>query len=219
MDIEDIPSPWLTGIQDEFFDGKLAPMIETNRGCPFTCTFCVQGVRKYTRRSTTSRWIASRRRSSYIGQAAFKSQSPNGGHAALSPTPTTACIERDIEISALHRRDAEGLRLADIHQRHDGKEQAGAHHQVGREGERRAWCVYQAVQSHRRGDCCATSSDREHQHGGVRGSSMIHVRGRGLRSLSDLILGLPGETLQLPPRGPQSAARRGHRTRCTSSRP
>ena len=29
---------------------------------------------------------------------------------------------------------------------------------------------------------------------------MIHVRGRGLRSLSDLILGLPGETLRIAPR-------------------
>ena len=28
---------------DEFFDGKLAPMIQTNRGCPFSCTFCVDG--------------------------------------------------------------------------------------------------------------------------------------------------------------------------------
>ncbi len=52
-EVDEIPSPWLTGIQDEFFDGKLAPMIETNRGCPFTCTFCVQGTRG-TRRSTTS---------------------------------------------------------------------------------------------------------------------------------------------------------------------
>src|SRR3954468_7039023 len=34
--IDESPSPWLTGIQDEFFDGKLAPIIETNRGCPFT---------------------------------------------------------------------------------------------------------------------------------------------------------------------------------------
>ena len=41
--LDDIPSPYLTGILDEFFDGKLAPMIQTNRGCPFSCTFCVDG--------------------------------------------------------------------------------------------------------------------------------------------------------------------------------
>ena len=33
--LDEIPSPYLTGILDEFFDGRLVPMIQTNRGCPF----------------------------------------------------------------------------------------------------------------------------------------------------------------------------------------
>jgi len=41
--LDDIPSPYLTGHIDKFFDGKLSPMIETNRGCPFSCTFCHEG--------------------------------------------------------------------------------------------------------------------------------------------------------------------------------
>jgi len=41
--LDEIPSPYTTGILDEFFDGRLAPMIQTNRGCPFSCTFCVDG--------------------------------------------------------------------------------------------------------------------------------------------------------------------------------
>jgi radical SAM superfamily enzyme YgiQ (UPF0313 family) len=41
--LDQIPSPYLNGILDEFFDGRLSPMIQTNRGCPFTCTFCVDG--------------------------------------------------------------------------------------------------------------------------------------------------------------------------------
>ena len=52
-DVDQIPSPWLTGILDEFFDGRLAPLLETNRGCPFTCTFCAHGTNWCTR-STTS---------------------------------------------------------------------------------------------------------------------------------------------------------------------
>jgi len=42
-DLDEIPSPYLTGLMDEFFDGRLSPMIQTNRGCPFRCTFCADG--------------------------------------------------------------------------------------------------------------------------------------------------------------------------------
>jgi len=42
-DLDVIPSPYLTGILDEFFDSYLIPILETNRGCPYTCTFCAQG--------------------------------------------------------------------------------------------------------------------------------------------------------------------------------
>ncbi len=43
-DLDEIPSPYLTGMMDKFFDGKLTPMLQTNRGCPFSCTFCVDGT-------------------------------------------------------------------------------------------------------------------------------------------------------------------------------
>ena len=39
-----IPSPYLTGLLDEFFNYPLAPMIETTRGCPFRCAFCADGL-------------------------------------------------------------------------------------------------------------------------------------------------------------------------------
>lgn len=42
-----IPSPYLSGKLDSFFDGTLLPIIQTNRGCPFTCTFCVEGAKYY----------------------------------------------------------------------------------------------------------------------------------------------------------------------------
>lgn len=41
--LDDIPSPYVTGLLDEFFDGKLTPMMETTRGCPFKCNFCNAG--------------------------------------------------------------------------------------------------------------------------------------------------------------------------------
>ena len=43
-DINAIPSPYLTGILDSFFELPLVPMLETARGCPFSCTFCSDGI-------------------------------------------------------------------------------------------------------------------------------------------------------------------------------
>lgn len=48
-DLTQIPSPYTTGRLDEFFDGLLLPIIQTNRGCPFGCTFCVEGVSYYNK--------------------------------------------------------------------------------------------------------------------------------------------------------------------------
>ncbi|MBF0630606.1 MAG: cobalamin-dependent protein [Magnetococcales bacterium] len=43
-DINDIPSPYLTGLLDPFLlNPDFSPIIETNRGCPYSCTFCNWG--------------------------------------------------------------------------------------------------------------------------------------------------------------------------------
>jgi len=43
-DINIVPSPYLTGEMDEFFNYPLIPLLETTRGCPFSCTFCADGL-------------------------------------------------------------------------------------------------------------------------------------------------------------------------------
>lgn len=53
-DLDEIPSPYLDGSLDDFFDGRLAPFIETNRGCPFECTFCHTGNRYFNKINTFS---------------------------------------------------------------------------------------------------------------------------------------------------------------------
>jgi len=51
-----VPSPYTTGKLDEFFDGVLLPVIQTNRGCPFLCTFCDEGVTSLNKVNRRERW-------------------------------------------------------------------------------------------------------------------------------------------------------------------
>ena len=53
-DLSVIPSPYTTGIMDKFFGQKLIPTIQTNRGCPFTCTYCGEGGSYYRKVCKTS---------------------------------------------------------------------------------------------------------------------------------------------------------------------
>ena len=47
--LDDIPSPYLSGSLDKFFDGVLTPALQTIRGCPFKCTFCQEGKDYFTK--------------------------------------------------------------------------------------------------------------------------------------------------------------------------
>lgn len=42
-ELDILPSPYLSGLNDKFFDDVLNPMIQTTRGCPYSCTFCWEG--------------------------------------------------------------------------------------------------------------------------------------------------------------------------------
>ena len=49
QEVNNIPSPYLNGSLDSFFDGNLTPMLETTRGCPFSCNFCNYSVDYYAK--------------------------------------------------------------------------------------------------------------------------------------------------------------------------
>lgn len=48
-DINEIPSPYLEGFLDSFLAEGLHVMFETQRGCPYHCTFCHTGLTYYDR--------------------------------------------------------------------------------------------------------------------------------------------------------------------------
>ncbi|MCB9554720.1 MAG: cobalamin B12-binding domain-containing protein [Deltaproteobacteria bacterium] len=42
-DLDSLPSPYLSGIFDHFFEQGYAPLMQFRRGCPFSCSFCDEG--------------------------------------------------------------------------------------------------------------------------------------------------------------------------------
>jgi len=44
LNLDYIPSPYLSGILDPFLKENLIPLLETNRGCPYSCAYCSWGV-------------------------------------------------------------------------------------------------------------------------------------------------------------------------------
>jgi radical SAM superfamily enzyme YgiQ (UPF0313 family) len=45
-DLDEIPSPYLSGLMDPFYATGYFPMLQISRGCPFSCTFCNSGVKE-----------------------------------------------------------------------------------------------------------------------------------------------------------------------------
>lgn len=49
LDMDIIPSPYVMGLMDQWFDGQHPPSLETTRGCPYTCGFCTQGEKRWSK--------------------------------------------------------------------------------------------------------------------------------------------------------------------------
>lgn len=47
--LDKISSPYLSQAFDKFFIDGAIPLIETNRGCPFSCTYCQQGEKYFSK--------------------------------------------------------------------------------------------------------------------------------------------------------------------------
>jgi radical SAM superfamily enzyme YgiQ (UPF0313 family) len=189
-DVDDIPSPWLTGIQDHFFDGRLAPMIETNRGCPFTCTFCVQGIGWYTK----VHYFDKERMKEEIHYIARKitEKSPNQKMLRIADA-NYGMFERDVELSGWIGEMQKRYGYPNFIDATTGKNRP---ERIIESVEKvnGALVVYQAVQS--LSQDVLVNIKRQNISIESYSKVMMHIRGRGLRSNSDLIIGLPGETLQ-----------------------
>ena len=92
LNLDEIPSPYLNGLMDSFFDEPFVPILETNRSCPYRCTFCAWGIgTEKLARFSTERVFAE---IEYLGQRRAKSMNLFIADANFS------ILERDGEIAA-----------------------------------------------------------------------------------------------------------------------
>lgn len=92
--MDDIPSPYLSGRMDEFFDDMLTPYLQQNRNCPFQCTFCRTGNLLFTK----MRFFSEERIKSeceYIGRKVKISGGPKG---LLFSDTNFGMFPRDLEL-------------------------------------------------------------------------------------------------------------------------
>jgi radical SAM superfamily enzyme YgiQ (UPF0313 family) len=189
-EVDEVPSPWLAGILDEFFDGKLAPIVETNRGCPFTCTFCCQGTSWYTKVHYFSK-DRLRDELFYIAEK-IKERSPLMRTLRIADS-NYGMFERDTEISGYLGETQKLYGWPSYIDATTGKNRPD---RIIKSIEKvnGAIVLYQAVQS--LDDNVLRNVKRSTIKMEAYEALRMYIRGRGLRSNTDLILGLPGETLK-----------------------
>jgi radical SAM superfamily enzyme YgiQ (UPF0313 family) len=79
LDLSTVPSPYLNGMLDPFLhDARLAPIIETNRGCPYSCTYCCWG------QATQSNRVLCYRRMTVAADARDRTAATAASHANLA---------------------------------------------------------------------------------------------------------------------------------------
>tara|TARA_Y100001934_G_C12376453_1_gene789509 strand:+ start:2951 stop:4984 length:2034 start_codon:yes stop_codon:yes gene_type:complete len=189
-ELGNIPSPWLTGVQDNHFDGKLIPLVETNRGCPFKCTFCVQGTDFYNRIGHFSEDQV-KEELTYIARR-LKKTAPKMGALTIAD-PNFGMYKRDVEITThigtLQKnygwptfidcstgKNAPELVIKSIENTNGALQMLHAVQSMDE----------QALKSIKRSNIKLKTYEEVTK----------HLKDRGVRTYSQTILGLPGETLK-----------------------
>ncbi len=188
--LDEIPSPYLSGLMDKFFDGKLSPMMETNRGCPFSCTFCHEGNRLI---SKVNNFSTERVKAELDYIAAAVQKAPILISNLIFADPNFAMYERDYEIV----EHIEGIQQKQNWPRSifastgKNKKERIARALRKLNGSMSMWMSVQSMDPY---------VLKEIQRDNISTSQMMSLAGvyqeLGLPTFSELILGLPGDSYE-----------------------
>ena len=202
--LDEIPSPYLNGCLDKFFDGKLSPMMETNRGCPFSCTFCHEGNRLI---SKVNQFSLERVKDELDYIAAAVEKAPSLISNLMFADPNFAMYERDYEIVE---------HIEKIQKRQNWPRSIFA--STGKNKKERIAKALRKLNGSMSMWMSVQSMDpivlKEIQRSNIKTSEMMGLAAvyqeMGLPTLSELILGLPGDSVRTSRQFPFAGCRIRH---------
>lgn len=186
----DIPSPFCEGLLDEFFDGKFLPIVQTVRGCPFTCAYCCEGVDYYSQTTKSSKEKL-RDELFYIGNR-MKPLMAKGGRADLHIADSNfGMYKSDLDAGDVIKECYEKFSWPAYINVSTGKKNTNRVLAVAEKlgGRMR---IAGSVQS--MDDLVLSNVKRKNLSKEVIVDLALRARGIGANSYSELILALPGET-------------------------
>lgn len=101
--IEKIPSPYLKGYLNSFLELGFLPLIETTRGCPYSCTFCERGDQLFSK-------LIVRDESIIYEELLYLSKYSKSRELCITDSNFGLLGERDLRIA---------LFMADLHKKHN----------------------------------------------------------------------------------------------------
>lgn len=192
VELDDIPSPYTSGKLDKFFDGKLMPLLQTNRGCPFSCTFCVEGDSYYSkiRKYSTGRV---RDDVEYIGSHMHAIRSPNSRNDLFIADSNFGMYPTDIDTCQALRGTREAYRWPEYINVATGKNSKERVIEAAEllDGALRLSGSVQSLDAN-----VLTNIRRKNISVDQLVELGLHSKRVGVNSYSEIILGLPGDSVE-----------------------
>jgi radical SAM superfamily enzyme YgiQ (UPF0313 family) len=184
--LDDIPSPYLSGLFDKFFDEGLEPLMQFTRGCPFACTFCGEGLNYYNKlgRSSLGR---------FASELEYAGQRVNGSPTLYLADANFGMYKEDLEASK---------EIATVQNKYGWPEKMNT--STGKNQQERILNVTSMLNGALRFGAALQSTDKGVLSNIKRANISIEklmgaakrVRELGQVSYSEIILNLPGETVE-----------------------
>jgi hypothetical protein len=188
--MDHIESPYTTGTLDEFFaDGEIT-LLETNKGCPFTCTFCQQGHSYYTK----VRHFSTQRVAAEIDYVARKVREGNHEMSIMEfADPNFGMFPRDKEVTTALRKAQDMYAYPKYIWSSTGKNRAELILENNAVLAPGSTSLRSAIQSNNADSLVAIKRKNIKLESYQKIQDDMHKQGLG--SVADLMLGLPEETV------------------------